>query len=452
MASLTQLLQQALKRIGELEARVNQNSSNSSKPPSSDPPSTPRTPKEKSGRKPGGQPGHKKHERALLPPDKVEIFKPESCGGCGDRLDGVDQEPRRHQVLEIPELRATVIEYQSYALCCERCGTTTRGEFPRHVPVRGFGPRFTALVAVLTGRFRLSKRLTAEMFSEILGTRVSTGSICNLEQEMRDALLEPVSEAREHIKTAPVVHMDETGWFEGPENGRSARAWLWLATTASVAVFLISPSRGAKVARSMLGANFAGLLGSDRWSGYAWVDAARRQLCWSHLIRDFTAWKELGHEAGAIGTKLLKQVVPICSLWKAARDKRVSEEDFAAKMKVVERAVIRLLKTAESCPEIAGTAKEILKVRSGLFTFARNLLIEPTNNCAERAVRGPVMWRKTSFGTHSADGSRYAESILTAVTTLRLQKRPILPFLAECYSAWLEDRAAPTLLPASGGR
>ncbi len=449
VATLTKLLGQALKRIDELEAKLAQNSSNSSKPPSSDPPGAPRTPKEKSPRKPGGQPGHPKNERARLPADHVVPFIPETCGECGDALQGTDSDPRIHQVLEIPRIERIVYEYQSHALCCGRCGAVTRADFPQSVPSRGFGPRLTALVALLTGRYRLSKRLAAELFSDVLGTPISTGSICNLEQEMRDALEEPVREAREHIKTAPVVNMDETGWFEGQHGGRSGRAWLWLARTTSVAVFLVSESRGSDVARAMLGSDFSGLLGSDRWSGYNWVAAQRRQLCWSHLIRDFRGWVEIGGTAGALGAKILKKARPLCNWWQAVRDKRMGEEDFITKTGKVERAVVRLLKSAKACPEIAGQAGEILKLKSALFTFARDRRIEPTNNCAERAVRAPVMWRKTSFGTHSADGSRYVENILTAVTTLRLQQRPILAFLAETYTAWIEDRSPPSLLPAS---
>lgn len=146
-------------------------------------------------------------------------------------------------------------------------------------------------------------------------------------------------------------------------------------------------------------------------------------------------------------------VVPVVvsDWWRAVRDKQLVHKELTARIERVERTVLRLLKRAESCPEIAGQATEILKLKPALFAFGRDPRIQPTNNCAERAVRAPVMWRKTSFGTHSEEGSRYVENILTVTTTLRLQGRPILPFLTECYEAWLGDRPAPSLLPESTG-
>jgi transposase len=104
----------------ELRAKLNRNSTNSSRPPSSDPPSVKPAPRRKTGRrKPGGQPRNPRHERTLIPTvecDAVVVVRPESCTDCGQRLLGADPDPQRHQVTEIPPIRPVVTEYQLHRI------------------------------------------------------------------------------------------------------------------------------------------------------------------------------------------------------------------------------------------------------------------------------------------------------------------------------------------------
>lgn len=458
-AELKEQLAAALARIAALEAQLRQNSSNSSKPPSTDPPGTPpkKRKRKTKGRKPGGQPGHEYHGRKPVPPDQVtEVVEvvPEECeNGCGDFSDDDRRsEPNVHQVIDIPPIVPEVIEYRLIGRLCSRCGRWTWATLPPGVPSRGEGPRLTALVALLGGKYRLSKRMVQEALSDLLGVDLSLGTICNLGQEMSDALASPVEEARQYVRRQWLAYLDETGWKQGQENGRKKRAWLWVAATAMVTVFQIATSRGAKIAKQMLGKDYAGFIVTDRWSAYTWIDATRRQLCWSHLIRDFQGFVDRGGRGGEIGEKLLDQVDKMFQWWHRVRDGTLDRATFQVEMKPVQDRIVELLHEAETLDEVhekktLGMAKKILKLEKALFTFVEVEGIEPTNNFGERQVRPGAMWRRTSFGTQSEEGSRFVERMLTTVATLRQQKRSVLDFLTDAYAAHLEGRPGPSLLP-----
>jgi len=446
-----------MERVGKLEAenaelrtRLGQNSTNSSKPPSSDPPGVPRQAKPPSGRKPGGQPGHKRSMRKLVPAEEVDDLQelvPEACRRCGRRLRGRDPHPLRHQVIEIPAVKAWVVEYLLHALLC-RCGAVTRAELPRGVPRGAFGPMLMSMVALCTVRFRQSKRLAQELLSTLLGVELSLGSISKIERQTSEALAAPVEEAREHVRQQPVANADETGWFEGKSAGRKARAWLWVLTTSLVTVFQIAKSRGEDIARQMLG-DFAGVLGVDRWGAYNFVDALRRQLCWSHLLRDFQGFVDRGGKGAVIGRKLLRQTDLMFAWWHRVRDGTLTRRTFQRRMWPVMEEIRRLLRSARvrAEPRTRGMAKAILKLKWALFTFVREPDVEPTNNVAERRVRPAVIARKLSFGTESPAGSRFVERMLTATTTLRQQERNVLDYLAAAHQARLLGHAAPSLAP-----
>jgi transposase len=450
---LESLLAKALAENAELRARLGQNSTNSSQPPSSDAPDVERaTAKAPSGRKPGGQPGHPKHERTLAPPERVDervVIRPEECGNCGRALRGDDPAPERRQVIELPEVRAHVTEYEVHRLVCEHCQHATQGELPPQAPPRGFGARFVSVVGLLTGKFHLSKRLTQQLVADIFGVNVSLGSIANMEQEASEALRQPVEQVHQHVQQQNAAHADETGWYEGVARGRKHRAWLWVAVTTSATVFKITASRGADAARELLGAGFRGLLVTDRWSGYNWVDVRRRQLCWAHLLRDFQGFVDRGGVGKPIGASLLEQADLMFQWWHRVRDGTMSRGTFRRKMIPVKRKIVGLLRDADLCaePKTAGMAAEILKLEKALFTFVRVEGIEPTNNVSERQIRPAVIWRKLSFGTHSRGGSEFVERILTAVATLKQQNRDPLQFLVDLYQSYILGRPLPSLLP-----
>ena len=439
-------------RVAELEARLGQDSSNSSRPPSTDGPGTRRQPRRPTGRRPGGQPGHKKNERALLPAEQVQRVVevvPEECQGCKRRLEGQDRAPRRHQVVEVPPLKAVVTEYRCHALQCPGCGVVTRAEVPAHAR-SVFGDRLTALASVLVGKYRLSKRLAKDALSDMLGVELSVGSVSNLEGEMSQALAPAVAEALEEVRDAQTVHADETGFVQGREAGRASRAWLWVVATTLVVVFHIAQSRGGKVARALLGEDFASFLITDRWSAYEWVDAGVRQVCWAHLTRDFQGFIDRGGEGGRIGRERMCERNRFFKWYHRVRDGTLAREEFEKRMRGVERRVGQLLREAVVRAETrtAGMARHMLKWEKCLWTFVDVPGLEPTNNFAERCIRHAVMYRKTSFGTQSAEGSRFVERIFTATTTLKLQGRDVLAFLTETIAAHRRGLRGPSLLPS----
>src|SRR5580765_7919901 len=281
-------------RVAELERRLSRNSRNSSLPPSQDPPSAPRPKRSASGRKRGGQPGHEGRHRRLLPPEQVdEIVEhwPERCRVCayvfGESERAEVAAPSRHQVAELPPTVVRVSEHRLHAVCCPECATSTRTELPVRVPRSSFGPRLQAAVVTLAVRNRVSRRDSTELARELFGVELATGSVDAILQRAGEALAAPHTRLEREIKQAPVVNIDETGW-KTAGGGRT----LWGALTSTCAVFRIAAGRSGFEARTLLGERFAGIVCSDRWGGYDYLDPTRRQLCWAHLLRDFTAHSE----------------------------------------------------------------------------------------------------------------------------------------------------------------
>ena len=425
-------------RVRELGARLAQRSGNSSRPPSTDPPGAPppALPPHRSGLKRGGQPGHERHERPLVPPELVtrtHVLKPRACKRCGKALHGDDPKPLRHQVTELPKVIADVDEYQLHSLVCDDCGTFTRAPLPEGVPTGQFGPRLQAAIALCGGAYRMSQRATEEMVEDFFGVPISLGSVANLHGATSEAIAAPVAEVAKTIREEPVVHADETGWFESGK-----RAWLWGAVSTMMALFLVRLSRGADAAKELLGATFAGILISDRWSAYTWVDVTRRQLCWAHLLRQFRGFQD------SILTETMFH------MWHRVRDRKMKRSEFQVLMKPLSEHIVARLKEGTSCPveKVAGRCREILKLEPALWTFVHAPGVDPTNNAAEQILRQGVLWRKGSFGTDSSNGSRFVERILTVVTTLRLQHRNVLDFVTDACDAALKGRSAPSLLPS----
>jgi transposase len=446
--SLYATVQQLGHRVADLEERQRQTSRNSSKPPSSDPPGTPpRAQRTSSGRKRGGQKGHKGHGRkfkAAAEVTRVVNIKPVCCESCGALLLGEDAHPARHQVTELPRVEPEVVEYRQHTLTCLACGTATTPDWPVDMPSGSFGPRAQATVGYLTGRMGISQRDVEEAMDALFHTDLALGSVSAVEQSVSVALSQPVEEAQTYVRQQAVVNADETSWRQGKQ-----RLWLWIGTTPLVTVFLLA-TRGAEGAQQLLGRAFQGIVGSDRWSGYNWLPVLQRQLCWAHLKRDFQAFVDRGGESARLGEALLKQVATMFELWHKLRGGVLSRTQFQEHVAPIREEVGVLLR---QCQELAHdktrrTCENILKLESALWTFVWVEGVEPTNNWAERLLRRAVLWRRRSFGTQSETGSLFVERVLTAVTTLRQQKRDVLDYLAEACAAAMRGDTPPSLLPS----
>jgi transposase len=435
--------------IAELRERLGQNSSNSSKPPSSDPPSYRRKPeRETKGRRRGGQPGHQGSARKLLPIEEVDHIaelRPAACAGCGRKLRGDDPQPERHQVSEVPLVRAEVTEYRRHALRCGRCGVVTHADWPAGVARMSFGPRAQAVVGYLTGRMGASHRDVVEAMSVLYGLTLATGSVSAIQRQVGEALRAPVDEAARFSRQQTVQHVDETGWRECGQ-----LKWLWVNATRDVTTFEVLPGRGADEAKQMISPAASGIVTTDRYWSYNWLPARRRQLCWAHLARDFQAMVERGGESAVTGEALLRQVKRLFKLWHKARGGDLSRERLEALMRPVRRRVKELLRagTQSGHKRTRRTCANILKVERCLWTFVRVEGVEPTNNAAERGLRRAVLWRRKSFGTQSVSGSRFVGRVLTAVSTLRQQGRNVLEYLARvCAAAGPSGDGSMSLLP-----
>ena len=432
-----------------LQEQLNQTSRNSTRPPSSDPLHRERPRRPRSPRRRGGQPGHPGHTRTLVSVDEVDevvVIKPEQCTHCQAPLSGDDPQPWRHQVIEIPPITPVVTEYQWHQLVCAACGEVSRAPWPEGVPSGTYGPRVQATVALCTGSYRLSKRTTQQVMAEVFGVPMSGGTISPWEQATTAALAAPVEEARTYVHAQEVAHLDETSWRQGGK-----RAWLWVAVTSLVTVFVVRMSREGQVARELLGEGFAGILVTDRSSAYHWYPVRWRQLCGAHLLRDFEAMRGRGGRSEEIGDALLDQAHQLFTWWHRVRAGTLKRSTFRSYMTPLRREVERLLAAGSCCgvPKTAGMCGEILKLRQALWTFVHVEGVEPTNNTAERALRPGVLWRKGSLGTQSEKGSRFVESMMTVVATLKQQQRNVLEYLTAACEAALRGEEAPSLLPAS---
>jgi transposase len=445
-AEVAELKQQ----VRELLARLNQDATNSSLPPSANPPHG-RKPvqKQKTGRKPGGQPGHEAHLRERLPPERVQQvvpFVPEACHGCGTALSQQagpnDPEPTWHQYAELRPMAATVTEYQGHARTCAACGEVTRASIPADLRVHTFDPRLTAAMSYLSGCHHLSRRAVEEVVETFFEVPVALGTVSNLEQQMSAALAAPHAEAQEAVQAAAVKHADETGWKQAGQ-----KCWLWVGATDTIACFVISASRGLAGLVALLGERVQGILCSDRWSAYGRWSAAMRQVCWAHLKRDFQKLVDRGGASQQYGTAGLATVQILFHEWHLFLGGG-SRGQLQHELEPLREAMHLWLEDGARCVDskTAKFCRNLLALEPALWTFLSHPGVDPTNNHAERVLRPAVLWRKNAFGSHSEAGCRFVERMQTVVQTLRLRKRSVFAFLTQAITNQRCRLPTPSLL------
>jgi transposase len=433
-------------RVAELEAKLGKDTTNSSKPPSTTHPhAKPPSSKPKSRRSRGGQPGHDKHERALLATEQcreVVSCVPSACRRCGQALNGTDPEPLRHQVWELPEIQPIITEYQQHRLVCS-CGCSTCGELPPGVPTGQAGPRLIAFAGLLMACFRQSKRRAAQFLSMILNQPASAGWMVLLQNRAAEAIQPAYDELAEQLARQAALNIDESPTKEG-----QAKAWVWTFVAATFTFFACRTSRAADVLQELLGSDFSGVIHCDRARMY-WSFGCL-QWCWAHLKRDFQALiddpcptkKRLGHD-------LMRPTQELFALWQKVRDGTISRRTFRRLMQPIRQRVDALLLRGYYNAHTCGFCKELVEHGEHLWTFVDIEGIQPTNNAAEQALRHAVIWRKLSFGTQSASGSRFVERLLTVIETCRRQSRNVFSWLVESVQAHIQQQPTPSLLPTA---
>jgi transposase len=432
-------------RVRELEARLGQNSTNSSKPPSSDGPGVVRPGKKPKGRKRGGQPGHRGHHRTLLPPERVDEVvphAPESCRHCGHSLAGAEEgrPVQVHQVVELPPISAEVTEHRMACLRCPKCSELTRAPMPQGVAGKHFGPRLTGLVAVLAGHYRMSRRSVTDLLSRLLDVPApSLGSTEACTQETSAALEGAYKEALAAVRASWRAGVDETPW---KLSGR--KMWLWVAEAEGATAFHLAWSRGKTELKRFLG-DYDGIVSSDRWCSYQ--ACSNRQLCWAHLLRNFKKLALRGGKAVEFATEGEALCDRVFERWRSYQEGGQRRDELKRETADIQASFRSLVENGSESlnNRVARTCRNLLKLWPWLWTFLDEP-VEPTNNAAERALRKAVLWRKNCFGNQSETGLRYAERILTVSATCQQQRTHPLDFVAASIQALRAGTPAPKLL------
>jgi len=432
---------QLMDRLNALEERVNLNSRNSSKPPSSDGPTTPPRPRPKSGKRAGGQPGHKGTHREMLAEDQVhhrlECPPPNRCEGCGAQVEVDADKAIRHQVFDLPRIDPVVTEYVRLRGICCGCGRKHHGALPAGVPSGQLGPRALALVGTLAGQFHLTQRKVQAVLSHIMGIRFSLGTVSQAHGLVSEALAAPVAQLHAELQHAPVCHADETR-----HQSHNQQLWMWALASDWGVRFRIDVSRGQMAARLLLGDQPSFITVSDRYAGYNHLPLEQRQVCWAHLLRDFERIAGRAALAGLIGRRLLGYGY-LLFRWRD-QDKDVRHYDWLQKRI---RAQLDVGRQQKVCSRTANTCTNLLKIWPALWTFVNNPLVPPTNNAAERALRDYVIKRKLSYCTRSGRGLQFTERVFSTVQTCKMQGRVAFEFIGNAVQSWLGGIRAPSLVP-----
>lgn len=411
----------------KLEKQNRKNSTNSSKPPSSDPPyDKPKRKPPKSGRKQGGQKGHPGHRQPMLPPTETIHVMPECCS-CGCKSETLNNlKPyHTHQHIELPEIELDIAHFVLHQGQCSQCGKIVKAKVPDKFST-GYGPRFSAFIAELSGIKAMSRINVQQLVQSVLNIPISTGTIQKIIDRTSEAIKSTYERIGQVARSSECNFIDETSWFK-----KHDLQWLWVMVNMVVAFFRIDPHRSKQAFLELI-ADWNGILISDGYGLYCkWVHG--RQTCLAHLIRKahaLTESKKLNERRGGILIGAL-----LNTLIEFSKNKPPPKK--------WERFYNRLLLTLslfEQDSDDAGRlARQMVRELDALWTFLEHEGVEPTNNRAERSLRFGVLWRKRSLGTQSDKGNRWVERILSVKETCRLRGKATFPFLVECMECYFES-------------
>lgn len=292
-------------------------------------------------------------------------------------------------------------------------------------------------MGTLSGEFHLSMRKVQAVLSHVMGMHFSLGTISAAHGTVAHALAAPVQQLCTQIQHAPVCHADETR-----HQSHSRTLWTWVQTSDWGASFKIDPSRGQAAAKQVLGESPSFVLVSDRYAAYNFVPMEQRQVCWAHLLRDFERIAQRAGQAGRIGARLLGCGY-LLFRWR-------EQQKSSAHYQRLQRRIRRLLEQGSHpshCTRTARTCQNLLKSWPALWTFMDNPLVPPTNNAAERALRGYVLKRKISYCTRSKQGLDFSERIFSTVQTCKMQGKVAYSFITNAVQSWLGKASFPSLVP-----
>ena len=402
-----------------LKERLGLNSTNSSLPPSRDLYRARRKERARSDRRPGAQPGHPFHGYKLQVPDEVIDVFPQDCA-CGHSLE-MNPIFRVDQKVEIPPLKPYVTEYRLYDGICRVCGKKKAASLPEEVSPDLLGDHAKAIISSLSGFFHNSKRDVQQILKDFFHLPISLGLVSNTEKRVSQKLKSSYQDLVEQMEDSPYLHIDETG-----HKCQGKRGWGWILTSREVSVLKLTFSRGKKVLESILPA-YEGQVISDRYGAYRYFEEERRQICWSHLKRDFQRFAHSRNVALAQAGQNLEQICrEVFALYKAFKNQAINSLFFSRRIRKLKKRMIHTLKgilQVPDSPQAHRVAQNLLNSFEMMWRFVDNAQIEPTNNLAERQIRKYVVYRKKSLFTWSQRGNEFIERIFSLFLTCRLQNQ-----------------------------
>jgi transposase len=420
-------IEQLEAEVAELRRQLGQNSRNSSKPPSSDSPFTKPAPKSlrrRSGRKPGGQPGHPGSTLALVDdPNERKRHEPGSCTGCGaDLRDAPEVGVERRQVFDLPPMRVRVTEHQLIARRCT-CGTTTCASAPEGVtaPVQ-YGPRITAIILYLyVGQF-LSKKRTAQALAELFGTPVSEGTVATVTRRAADGLGEFLEEITDRIAESEVAGFDETGLRVAGK-----LHWVHCARTGKYTLITCHSKRGREgIDDAGVLHRFRGIAVHDAWAPYDTYVDAEHQLCCAHALRELAGVADTAPEAEwCWATQAADALVAIQKLVTEAIAADASALDPQALDEQIRRyrsaTQIGITSTAARDTKLMrkhnALAHRLLHRQDDYLRFTRDWRIPPDNNGSERDIRMIKVRQKISGCLRTLTGATQFCAIRSYLST-----------------------------------
>ena len=434
-------------RIGELERRLGLNSTNSGKPPSSDglkkPPRAPRVRslREPSGKKSGGQKGHRGETlRPVANPDVIVDHHPAACAKCASKLPpDTSAAYRSRQVVDIPKPQVVVTEHRAHGCQCPNCDTVTWASFPEDVkaPVQ-YGAQICAFVVYLLNYQLLPEDRLAQLLSDLFGLKMVPATIARMSAACAQRLRGFVDAVRERIAAAPVKHLDETGFRIG---GRTQ--WLHIFSTALLTFYRVAAKRGSLIS------GVTGIVVHDHWKPYYTMKGVLHALCNAHHLRELKALVEIEKEDWA--RKMQKLLRRACHAVNLARERDVRLKPLL--IELFRRSYDRILKEGfafhEGQPALVRAPAPGERKRRGrqLRRTGHNLLLrlstrkedvlrflsDPdvpfTNNQAEQDGRMMKVKQKISGGFRSEEGANTFVTIRSAISTAKKQGWNVLDTL-----------------------
>lgn len=429
-------------RLTELEKKLAQaenkkDSSNSSIPPSQDPyrPKYPK--KEKSGLPAGGQKGHKgSHHAWEENPDEIIPLHPLHCQHCGsDDLTRFPNYEEARQEIEIPPIKPFVREFRAFGCQCKRCGKRSRAPFPHHLKGKvQIGESIENFAVFLKTEIHASHDKIAAFLKGYLNLSVSHGWVQNALERSKQRFLPIYKQIIEALKEQPVLHSDETGC---PIAGK--KGWLWVFAMKSFCGYVASTSRGFKVIRETIGESFKGSWISDRFTAQLKM-VTWHQLCLAHLIRELKWLMEAENSKWASQFRAFLQKTiqtrnDYGDNWNPKQEevKQLIQQYQDELSDLLSKPPVKARK-GKNKPKPLIMYEQLSIHRDKLLHFLDNPLVPPTNNLAERLLRGFVTHRKVNGEFKTLDGAQGHAVFRSVFQTAKLQGKNIFDVLSHKQS------------------